>query len=100
MANSLTTNPIVVDTANAGAALIASGQPLLVSAIKAVGLTTAGHTGVVQDANGKAFWECIAATTNYATQLETFAALPNGARTLNGLKVPTLASGKIYIWVG
>lgn len=100
MANNLTGNPLVIDTANAGAALIPAGQPIPISAIKYIGATTAGHEAVVQDANGNPWWDDIAFSTNYASDLESFVDVPLSVRTLNGLKVPTLGSGRIYIWVG
>lgn len=97
MANNLTNNPMVLDTTGV---LIAAGVPVQISAIKAVGLTTAGHTAVVQDANGNPIWEEIAATTNYASVREDLSDLPISKRTYNGLKLATLGSGKVYVWVG
>lgn len=91
MANDLTKNPWVVDTAAAGAILTAWAD---VRSIQWIGATTAGHEAVVQDQDGRVIWRRLAqgANQNFETEFEG-----RFGRRINGLIVPTLASGTLYI---
>jgi len=65
-----------------------------VKLVRWVGGTTAGHTVVIQDASGRVLWTVVATADNFTDQslLETV--------WETGFKVPTLASGKLYIYLG
>ena len=91
MANSLTANPWVVDTAAAGAILTDWAN---LRSIQWEGATTAGHEAVVQDQSGRVIWRRIAQGTNqnFDTEFEG-----RFGRQVNGLIVPTLGSGTLYI---
>lgn len=90
MANNLTGNPWIIDTPGAG--LLVSGD-VDVKMLRWVGATTAGHQAIAQNGLSQVEWEDVAAGANYSTSEEGpffFA---------QGLKVTTLASGKLYIYV-
>lgn len=63
--------------------------------IRWVGATTAGHTASVQDSNAKVRWASEASGANYVEETH-FEAKP---QIFEGLKVPTLGSGTVYIYV-
>lgn len=90
MANSLIHSPYIIDTA---AADMVSIVTLTIQAIRWVGATTAGHTAVIQDADGRVLWSGIAGTTNWDEESR----IPH--RWPGGFKVPTLASGILYIYL-
>lgn len=92
MANDLTKNPMKVDTAGAGA-IIAAGTRLRIKGIRWVGATTAGHTAVVQTAAGAPIWNSVASGANYVEA----DILENIHAHWDGLTVPTLASGILWI---
>lgn len=89
-ANDLTGNPLIIDTA--GASMLTSSRTWVV-AVRWVGGTTAGHTAVVQDVNSRDLWAGIAGTTNWDEE----SMAPMVWR--GGFKVPTLSSGKLYIYL-
>ena len=66
---------------------------LYIKEIKWVGATTAGHTVVLQNKNGRTLWASEAAGANF---VDSF--LYEG--WVEGLSIPTLASGKVYIQIG
>jgi outer membrane protein assembly factor BamB len=89
MAN-LFKNPIVIDTPSGS---VIYTQEIRVQAFRWVApAAVAGNTCVVQDKNGTPIWESVASGTNYedVDHLEF---------SFYGLIVPTLASGKLYIYV-
>ena len=91
MSNSLTGNVWVVDTASA--------DPILtdwagIRKIEWIGGTTAGHECVVQDQNGRVVFRRLAQGANQditETYPERF------GKQVDGLIVPTLTSGVVYI---
>lgn len=88
MANDLTMNPLIIDTA---AATVLIERPIHITKIRAVGLTTAAHTAVIQDGNARPVWATHAPTTNYTEESEM-------DLWVTGLIASTLTSGKLYIY--
>ena len=98
MANDLTGNPLVIDTA--GVAVLLT-EDLFVATVRWDGATTAGHQAVIQDQAGAVKWASRAAGANHV-EAERISPPPSAASThsvppWSGLKVPTLASGTLYI---
>lgn len=83
-------DPIIIEVASA--AILFSSR-LYIKSIRWVGGTTAGHTAVIQDQKGNVIWASEASGANYVESeiIEQW---------IDGLIVPTLASGKIYIQIG
>ena len=92
MANDLTKQPWKVGTA---AATVLSADALRVRGVRWVGATTAGHTAVIQDKNARIVWSSVATGANYVES----DMVNTGDRgwDWDGLIVPTLASGILYI---
>lgn len=90
MSNDITNNPLVVDTAGATAITTVT---FVATKVRWVGATTAGHTVSVQNNSGIAKFAGEATGANY-TESEHF----DPPLIFEGLKVPTLASGVIYIY--
>ena len=90
MANDLTKNPWKIDTA---AATVLSTLKLRVKGVRWVGATTAGHTAVIHDQNSRLVWTSVATGANYVESdlIEN---------DWDGLIVPTLASGILYLELG
>lgn len=89
MANSLIKSPLIVDTADAGAV---SAKTISVIGVRWVNATTASHTAVIQDADSRVIWSCAATGAGFTHE-------SNIPFTLSGgWKVPTLASGILYIY--
>lgn len=97
MANSKSNKIYVIDTASGTAVTL---SPLVVNKIRWVGATTAGHTAVVQDQNANPFWSSVAGGANHV-ESDDFSqhSQRSSSRMLNGLLVPTLGSGVLYIYV-
>lgn len=95
MANLLGTHPLIIDTPS-GTALLT--EPIRIQKIRWIGATTAGHTAVVTDVNNNVFWESVASGANYV-ESEDWSNLRWERRVMNGLKVPTLASGKLELYL-
>lgn len=93
MANDLTNNPWVVDTA---AATVLSADRLRLVTIRWVGATDAGHTAVVTNAAGKVVWAGNAGSADHSEESQLPGYRTKGLDTV-GLVVPTLGSGKLYI---
>lgn len=91
MANDLTKNPWVVDTA--GSANLSTAYAN-VRSISWVGGTTAGHEARVTDSNGTIFWRRLATGANYNADTEFQG---RRGRWMQGLRVPNLDSGTLYI---
>ncbi len=94
MANVLNQNPIIIDTA-AGTVLLT--VPIRVKKIRWVGGTTLGHTVSVQDQNSHEFWASTCPGSSYVEETD-FTTYLHQSAVMNGLKVPTLGSGKLYIY--
>lgn len=90
MANDLTKNPWIIDTAGAGALTTLNAKIKGFRWVSAA--AAAGHACVVQDQNSRTIWESVAAGANHV-DADTF----DSTDTVSGIKVPTLASGKLYI---
>lgn len=92
MANDLLKNPWKVDTA---AATVLTTAALRVRGVRWVGATTAGHTAIIHDQNARVVWSGVATGANYAES----DMINTGDRgwDWDGLIVPTLASGILYI---
>lgn len=89
MANNISNRPMIIDTPS-GSILFA--QIFRVRGIRWVGATTAGHLVQVTDQADLIKWASVAAGAN---QVESdFVA---DEKMWNGLKVPTLQSGVLYI---
>lgn len=90
MANDLTQDPYIIDTA---AADVLSTNKLYIKSIRWVGGTTAGHTAVVRDQQSNTIWSSVASGANYVESeiIEQW---------IDGLIVPTLASGVLYVQIG
>ena len=88
MANVVTGNPYVIDTASSTAIDTAPMRRL--RRVRWVGATTAAHTAVIQDGAGTVKWagHAIANATDDS---------PVDV-SMTGLLVPTLASGKLYLY--
>lgn len=92
MANSLTTNPLIIDTPSATALLQNAFQ------VKAIiwhaPAAAAGNEVSLQDRNGNVVWPSVASGSNYKEESKWF----DHPLWFDGLKVPTLASGTIYLY--
>lgn len=91
MSNIVTGNPLIIDTA-AGTAV--TSYVFTATKIRWVGATTAGHTVTIQDKGGAVKFAAAAATTNY-DESESF----DPPLIFDGLIVPTLSSGTVYIYI-
>lgn len=93
MANDFTSNPWIVDTA---AATLLTADRIYVKGIRWIEGTTAGHIVEIQDKNNKVKWRSVIAGIN-PVESDLIEALP---ASWDGMKVPTLQSGKLYITYG
>lgn len=89
MANQITGNPFVVDTADS----TLTAAHVVVTGVRWVGATTNGHVAILTDTAGLVKWTSTHATANLGTAEESRIPFPSG-----GLKVTTLGSGKLYIY--
>lgn len=87
MANDLTRNTWIIDTP--AATPISTGQ-LKIKSVRWVGATLATHAAKIQDATGREIWVAEAQAADYGEEslLDQW---------INGMIVPTLTSGKLYI---
>lgn len=92
MSNDITGDPLVVDTASATAL---TTKTFVCHMIRWVGATTAGHTVSIQNGNGGVKWASEASGASYVEETH-FDGKPI---IFSGLKVPTLSSGIIYLYV-
>ena len=90
MANDTTVNPWKIDTAS-GTAI--TTDLVRVRGVRWVGATTAAHTAVIQNAAGKVMWTSVANAANYVEA----DGLGMTGMNMQGMIVPTLASGILYI---
>ena len=97
MANDLTKNPWVVDTAAAGSL---TADRMRVRSFRWAGATTAGHKVIVKDDAGDVMWESFAPGANFI-EAESFGGGrgidSGGGKDCGGIAVTTLDSGKLYI---
>lgn len=92
MANELRDHVWVIDTA--GAANV-TNETVLVTDIRWVGSTTAGHTAIIENGrSGVVVWESV--NQNGANEVQESHDL--ALRLVEGFSVPTLASGRLYIY--
>lgn len=89
MANDVSGNPLILDTANTSAVVDPRG--LIIDKFRWVGATTAGHQAVVKDGRGKVIFDSVADAANFVDESHDRA-------VAKGLIMHTLASGKIYIY--
>lgn len=89
MANDLAGNPMKIDTAGAG--LLWTGR-IKITRVYWFNPTTLAHTVQVQDKNSRNIWEgrCEVANESQLANIER--------GWYSGLKVPTLASGTLYVY--
>ena len=85
-----------IDTAGAGD-IEAIGVHIVISKIRWVGATTAGHECKITDAADNIFWDAFASGANY-TESDDFSLRNTSKRAITGLRVPTLGSGVLYIY--
>lgn len=90
MANSLTKSPLIVDTADAG---MVTTKNLTIKAIRWVNATTASHTAVIQDVDSRVIWSCAATGAGFTHESNI------DLKVTGGFKVPTLASGILYLYL-
>lgn len=93
MANDTTVIPWKIDTASGTAV---TSDLVRVMGIRWIGGSTAGHTAIVQNSAGKVMWTSVVNAANYveADGFGTF------GMNMQGLVVPTLASGILYVELG
>ena len=91
MANDVTSNPWILDTA--GATPITTDL-IRVKGIRWVGATTAAHAAILKDQNGKVKWRSVASGANYVESDNLFTRPPNN---WDGLVLDTLQSGVIFV---
>ena len=98
IANDLTGNPLVIDTASATPIMT---DDVYLDAIRWVGATTAGHQAVVKDNKGTpdTIYEGLANGANFIDERSFGAEYSGPRRVVGGLAVPTLDSGKLYIYL-
>ena len=89
MSNDITANPWKIDTASGTA--VSTDNNLQIKFVRWVGAATAGDQCVIQDEDATTFWDAFANATNYTERDEL-----NLKR--NGIIVPTLDSGTLYIY--
>lgn len=91
MGNDLTKNPFLVDSASSTAI---TTNRIKIAKIRWVGGTTAGHECKVTDKNGTILFSSFAAGANNIDE----ATYERTELNADGIIVPTLASGKVYIY--
>src|SRR4030042_113762 len=94
MANDITGNPLKIDTASSTAL---TSYNFTAWMIRWVGGSTAGHTISVQDKNGNVKYVSVATGANYVEESHLVSP-KNESLIFDGLLVPTLGSGTIYIY--
>lgn len=90
MANAFFDQVWVIDTASASN--ITTDDPIVLESVRWVGGTTAGHTATIADAAGNVIWSAVATGANYTEESDV------PMRVVGGIRVPTLASGVLYLY--
>ena len=93
MANDVTNNPWVLDTAG-----VITTEDMYVGKLRWVGGTTAGHTAVVHDKNSKVEYEALAVGANNLDEID-FSGEVSSAKLFRGFDLETLSSGKLYVYL-
>ena len=93
MANDLTQNPFILDTAHASNVL--TTEKLRVKGVRWVAATTAGHTATLKDGSGKIVWTSVAAGANNVEADKIYGDMRG--QNLDGLMCTALQSGKLYV---
>lgn len=94
MSNNLTANPISLDTA--GSTVLLQQAFTVKAIIWYAPAASAGSTVSLQDKDGNVIWPSVASGANYKEESKWF----EHPLLFNGLKMPTLDSGTIYLyWV-
>ena len=93
MSNVFQATEWIIDTASTGTIL--TTDPVRVKGIRWVGASTAGHGAVVADQTGKVKWRSVASGANYV-ESDLIMTTP-GTTPWNGLLVPILSSGSLFI---
>lgn len=94
MANNLTSNPLVIDTA--GGSAIVTKQIRISAIVWDPGTTpSANDSVVVDDASSRRKWS----STIYSGSFLPMPFTPSEPVISNGLTVPTLARGNLYIYL-
>lgn len=88
MANALLGNPWIIDSTGT-----LTADMVQVRGIRWIGASTNAHAAVITNTDGVVKWASQAATATLGTPEESLIPFPSG-----GLKVPTLGSGKLYIY--
>ena len=98
IANDLTGNPWVVDTASATPI---TTDDVFLDTIRWVGATTAGHQAIVKDnkTSPATVYEGLANGANFIDERSFGAEYAGPRRVVGGLAVTTLGSGKLYIYL-
>ena len=96
MANDLTSNPWILDTVTA----LVTSDDLFIRAIKwnPGAAAIAGNQVILQDKNGKEFWRGDATGANGEFVFNPASTNLTGWK-VQGLKVPTIAAGRISIYL-
>ena len=94
MANVTTGNPLIIDTLTS-TAILATSERFQLLAVRWVSGSTADVCSV-QDGAGTVRWEAVGNAANFMTDTVFPDEMP---LNFNGLKVPTLGSGKVYLYI-
>lgn len=98
MANDAKRKVMILDTVGT---VLASGQVIQVLKIRWVGASAGGHAVSLTDINDNVMWETVAGGANYV-EIDTFTTdreSDDQCFRWNGLKLATLGSGKLYIYI-
>ncbi len=101
MGNIITNNPWIIDTASATAVVDSvtatqiATDLIRISKIRWEDGNVAGGEAIVQDKNGVEFWK---ATIENITDAPRETEFQGQSGNINGMIVPTLAAGKLYIY--
>jgi len=94
MANDITNNPLIIDTASGS---VVTSKTFVATKVRWVSKSaSAGDDIDVQDGNGKSVWVSVATGANYVEETHFD---PDARVIFEGLTVPTLDSGTLYIYV-
>jgi hypothetical protein len=93
MANDITTNPIALDTVSATS--LTSRQFAVVKIRWYAPSASAGNAVSITDSSGTVKWSSVATGSNYVEESSWDLDSP---LVFDGLKVPTLATGTVYLY--